>query len=210
MTSMKRCALRRLGSAAALVVALGVAPATFAGPVGTPGADLAPAPAGSGQGAMLDHLTDLAFPVHLGFGVTPLRSQFGLPPAATSGAFGGESEHALDADSHGTALSFDLKLAWPGTARMGALEPYVALGPALFVIEPDYAGRLLSTRIDPTLQVGAKAGAGVNWRVGKRVTLFGAYEVMTAAPGGLSSGGGNASDPGFTGYDFTYGLRFRY
>ena len=116
---------------------------------------------------------------------------------------------ALDADSQGAAVSFDLKLAWPGAARIGPLEPYVALGPALFVIEPDYAGRLLGTRVDPALQLGAKVGAGVNWRVGKRVTLFGAYEVMTAGPGGLTSEGAKA-EAGFSGYDFTYGLRFLY
>lgn len=208
MTRMKGCTLRRLREAAALVAVLGLTAPAFGGQVIEP--DPGPAAIGSTRGAILDHLTDPGSPVHLGFGVTPLRSQLGPAPTAIPGALGGEGERALDADSQGTAVSFDLKLAWPGAARIGPLEPYVALGPALFVIEPDYAGRLLGTRVDPALQLGAKAGAGVNWRVGKRVTLFGAYEVMAAGPGGLASGGAKAPEAGFSGYDFTYGLRFLY
>jgi hypothetical protein len=142
--------------------------------------------------------------------VSPLGSPFGPVVGTTPGAHGGEGRD-FDPDSRGTAVSFDLTLAWPGTARPAALEPYVALGPALFVIEADPAGRLLGTRIDPTLQLGAKAGAGINWRVGKRTTLFGAYEVMAAPPGGFApSSSKTPSDHGVTGYDFTYGLRFVY
>jgi hypothetical protein len=167
------------------------------------------ASAGS-SAAVLERLTDVGSAVRLGFGVSPLGSPFGPVVGTTPGAHGGESRD-LDPDSRGAAVSFDLTLAWPGTARTGAVEPYVALGPALFVIEADPAGRLLGTRIDPTLQVGAKAGAGVNWRVGKRTTLFGAYEVMAAPPGGfVPSGPRTSADHGVTGYDFTYGLRFVY
>ena len=116
-----------------------------------------------------------------------------------------------DADSRGTAVSFDLELTWPGAAGTGQVEPYVALGPALFVIEPDYAGRLLGTRVDPALQLGAKASAGVKWRLGKRTTLFGAYEVTAAPQGGFTAPGGKTpADTGLTGHDFTYGLRFLY
>jgi hypothetical protein len=108
-------------------------------------------------------------------------------------------------------VSFDLELTWPGAAGTGQVEPYVALGPALFVIEPDYAGRLLGTRVDPALQLGAKASAGVKWRLGKRTTLFGAYEVTAAPQGGFTAPGGKTpADTGLTGHDFTYGLRFLY
>jgi hypothetical protein len=204
---MRRPALRRLAGVAALAALLGSTPAVLAGPAIEP--DLPQAAPGGTHGAIVDQLTDAGSPVRLGLGVTPLRSQLGPLPFAIPGALGGEGERALDTDSHGTAVSFDLTLAWPRSG-IGPLEPYVALGPALFVIEPDYAGRLLGTRVDPTLQLGAKAGAGVNWRVGKRVTLFGAYEVMSAAPGGLAPGGAKAPEAGFGGYDFTYGLRFLY
>jgi hypothetical protein len=204
---MERSTLSRLGVVVALVVALGAAPAALAGPASELSPDLGPVAAGSPPATILDHLTDDGSPVHLGLGVAPLRTQL---PATIPGAVGGEGERALDAEARGTALSFDLKLAWPGAATVGPLEPYLALGPALFVIEPDYAGRLLGTRVDPTLQLGAKAGAGVNWRLGKRATLFGAYEVTTTGPGGLSSRDTKPSGSGISGYDFTYGLRFLY
>lgn len=199
--------MTRLGAVAALMVALGAAPAALAGPASELSADLGRIAAGSPPATILDHLTEEGSPVRLGLGVTPLRWQL---PATIPGAVGGESERPLDAEARGTALSFDLTLAWPGTTKVGTLEPYVALGPALFVIEPDYAGRLLGTRVDPTLQLGAKAGAGVNWRLGKHATLFGAYEVTTAGPGGLTSRDTKASESGIRGYDFTYGLRFLY
>jgi hypothetical protein len=110
-----------------------------------------------------------------------------------------------------TVVSFDLTLKWPGAETTALVEPYVVLGPALFVVEPDYAGRLRGTRVDPTLRLGAKAGAGVNWRLGKNATVFGAYEVTTAGQGGLTAPGATApADTGITGYDLTYGLRFRY
>jgi hypothetical protein len=209
---MRRSIRRRLAGVTALVLALGAAPAVLAGSASEPSPDLGSAATGStSRGAILDHLTDGWSAVRLGFGVTPLRTQFGPAVAAIPGAHGGEGDRPLDADSRGTAVSFDLKLGWPGAARMGPLEPYLVLGPALFVIEPDYAHRLLGTGVDPTLQLGAKAGAGVHWRLGKHATLFGAYEVTTTAQGGLASPGAKTPvDTGISGYDLTYGLRFLY
>jgi hypothetical protein len=170
--------------------------------------DVAASP--NSSSTVLERLTDVGSAIRLGLGVSPLGSTFGPVVGPMPGAHGGEGRD-LDPDSRGTAVSFDLTLAWPGTGRTSTLEPYLALGPALFVIEADPAGRLLGTRVDPTLQLGAKAGAGVNWRVGKRTTLFGAYEVMSAPPGGFApSGAKTPVDHGVTGYDFTYGLRFRY
>src|SRR5262249_3033405 len=119
-----------------------------------------------------------------------------------------ESGRPADFDSRGTALSFDFTLRWPGAQTGAPLEPYLAVGPALFVLEPDYPGRLLGTHVDPTYRLGAKAGAGLNRRPSKDVTLFGAYEVTTK--GDASLGAKPAGDSALGGYDFTYGLRFRY
>jgi hypothetical protein len=143
-----------------------------------------------------------------GFGVSPLRPQLPAPLAAVPGGGVSESGRPADFDSHGTALSFDFTLRWPGGETAFPLEPYLAVGPALFVVEPDYPGRLLGTRVDPTFRLGARAGAGLNWRLGKDVTLFGAYEVTTA--GDTPLGAKPAGDAAVGGYDFTYGLRFRY
>jgi hypothetical protein len=148
---------------------------------------------------LLEHLTDGGAPLSVGLGVSPLRPQI-VPPISIP---------APGLELQSTAISFDLKLRWPGADVVKSLEPYVVLGPALFVVEPDYVSRMLGTRVDPTLRLGTKAGAGVNWRLGRDVTLFGAYEATTG--GGLGPLGAKvSSDSAVSGYDFTYGLRLRY
>jgi hypothetical protein len=143
-----------------------------------------------------------------GFGVSPLRPQLPAPLAAVPGGQVSESGRPADFDSHGNVLSFDFTLRWPGAETAIPLEPYLAVGPALFVVEPDYPGRLLGTRVDPTFRLGARAAAGLNWRLTKDVTLFGAYEVTTGGDAAL--GAKPAGDAAVGGYEFTYGLRFRY
>jgi hypothetical protein len=164
----------------ALVLALGPATALAASPTEP----------------VLEHLTDLGGALSLGFGVTPLRPQ--LTPPIPGPA---------DVDLQSTALSFDLRLKWPGVDVLKSFEPFLSVGPALFVVEPDYVSRLLGTRVDPALRLGAKAGAGVNWHLGKDLTLFGAYE---ATSGGAPFGARTPTDGAVTGYDFTYGIRLRY
>ena len=143
-------------------------------------------------------VTDLGEGFSLGFDVAPLRPQLGPPPTMAPRDF-----ELLDS----TALSFDLKLKWPGSDTTRALEPYLSLGPALFVLEPDYVSRMLGTRVDPDFRLGAKAGAGLNWHLGKDVTLFGAYE---ATRGSSVPGSRTPVDSGPVGHDFTYGIRLRY
>ena len=91
------------------------------------------------------------------------------------------------------------------------LEPYVVLGPALFVDEPHELPSLTGVPGDPVVRLGAKAGAGFNWRLSKDTTLFGSYDITTTTVDGFSSRGTKApatSAP--TGYDILYGVRFRY
>ena len=145
---------------------------------------------------IVERLTDIGASISLGFDVAPLRHDLMPPLAPIPGA-------PADLDRQSTAVSFDLKLGWPGADVLRSVEPYVALGPALFVVEPDYFSRLLGTRVDPTLRLGAKAGAGLNWHLGKDATLFGAYETTT----GFSPRGPRDDVHGF---DFTYGIRLRY
>ena len=146
---------------------------------------------------VLGHLTDLGGALSLGFGVTPLRPQLTPPRPAPSDLTLMES----------TALSFDLKLKWPGSDPTSSLQPYLMVGPALFVVEPDYLSRILGTRVDPTLRLGARAGAGVDWHLGKDLTLFGSWETTSEAASPKSRTPG---DTGVSGFDFTYGLRLRY
>jgi len=142
-------------------------------------------------------LTDFGDALSLGFGVTPLKPELTPPRPAPA-----------DFDLlQSTALSFDLKLKWPGTDVTRSLEPYVVVGPALFVVEPDYLSRMLGTRVDPDLRLGAHAGAGVDWHLGKDLTLFGAWETTSTAASPRTR---TPADSGIGGYDFTYGLRLRY
>jgi hypothetical protein len=122
----------------------------------------------------------------------------------------GERARALDADTRSKAMSFDLKLKWPGAETM-PVEPYVTLGPALIVTEPDSLAALAGSRVDPALRLGAKVGAGLNWRLGRDTTLFGAYGFTTDRPNGLLTDGPRSPrDAGNTGFDLMYGVRFRY
>ena len=146
---------------------------------------------------VLGHLTDLGGALSLGFGVTPLRPQLTPPRPAPSDLTLMES----------TALSFDLKLKWPGSDVTSSLQPYLMLGPALLVVEPDYLSRMLGTRVNPDLRLGAHAGAGVDWHLRKDLTLFGAWETTSEAASPKSRTPGDA---GVSGFDFTYGLRLRY
>ena len=164
------------------VFALTLAPLTaFAAPAGEQG-----------------HLTDLGSGLSLGLGVTPLRTEL-APPASVA-------PPGLDL-MQSTAISFDLKLTWPGSDVTRTLQPYLVVGPALLVVEPDYVSRLLGTRVDPDLRLGARAGAGLDWHLGKDLTLFGAWETTNA---GKSLGTRSPADPTVSGHDFTYGLRLRY
>jgi hypothetical protein len=163
--------------------------------------------AASANESILEHLLDSGPTVSVGLGVSPLR--WSLGPVVPSPDAIGENRRLLDLDTQGTVTSFDIKLRWPGAELIPALEPYLAFGPAVFVVEPDYVGRALGSRVDPAYRLGAKAAAGVTWRLGKDTALYGEYELTTTRPGALSGAAGSG-DGGIGGYDFTYGLRLRY
>ena len=187
---MPRAVACRFAGVVALLVAVVVAPVTaFAGPDNEP---------------FLARLLDTGTSA-FSFGVS--ESSFldlGAP------ANPGERARTLDADARGKAISFDLKLKWPG-AETRPVEPYVTLGPALIVTEPGSFAALAGSRVDPGVRRGAKVGAGLNWRLGKDTTLFGAYGFTTESPNGLLTDGPRKSgDAGNTGFDLMYGVRFRF
>lgn len=187
---MSRSVACRFARIVALLVAVVAAPVTaFAGPDSEP---------------FLERLLDTGASA-FSFGVS--ESSFldlGAP------ANPGERARELDADTRSKAMSFDLKLKWPGAETM-PVEPYVTLGPALIVTDPDSFAALAGSRVDPGVRLGAKVGAGLNWRLGKDTTLFGAYGFTTESPHGLLTNGPRApGDAGNTGFDLMYGIRFRY
>jgi hypothetical protein len=167
--------------------------------------------AGPGSEPFLERLLDTgASAFSLGVSEPSFRWDLGSVAPSNPGAQASERARPLDAEARGKAISFDLKLKWPG-AETTPMEPYLAVGPALLLSEPDSIAALTGTRLDPTVRLGAKVGAGLNWRLGKDTTLFGAYEFTTASPNGRFTVGPKAAgDAGSTGYDLTYGVRFRY
>jgi hypothetical protein len=105
-TRMTRSTIHSVSGRAALLL-LAAAPAIgSAGPV---------------SDSILEHLTD-GGPLSFSFGVVPLRPQF-VAPAAASGGQAAEDGRATDANAQVTALSFDLKLRWPGTGTMSRSRP---------------------------------------------------------------------------------------
>lgn len=108
-------------------------------------------------------------------------------------------------DPRSAAISFDLTLRWP-TAGGGAdasgvrmLQPYLSLGPALLVAEPQYLP--LGRAREYSVAVGLKGGAGVSWRLDRSLSLFGEYGFTRAADESWLGGrGGDALDTsGFRG-----------
>jgi len=181
---------------AVLFIASGAAPATTC--------------AGASNEPILQSLVEGGTAISLGVDVTPFRGQLGPAVPVIPSEQGGERARP-DSDARGTVISLGLKLERQATQAMMTVEPYLTLGPALFVVEPHYVSRLLASDVDPTLRLGAKASAGLNWWLGKNTMVFGAYEVTTAGGGDPTLlGAKSAADPGIGGYGFTYGLRFRY
>jgi hypothetical protein len=201
---MTRAFVSAMGGLLAMLAVIGVTPAI--------GADvMMNSPRGEeGSDSSLDRRADGLQGIAFGLGVSPLRSQFRVePPSAATGLQNAEPAGFLDSDSK--ALSFNLKLRWPGTDKSSLVEPYVNLGPTLFVIEPDYLRRLVGARPDASYRLGAQAGAGVNLHLGKNADFFTAYEATSRNQSAVPSlGAKTPTESGLSGFDFTYGLRLRY
>jgi hypothetical protein len=145
----------------------------------------------------------------MGFGidVSPLRpwSLAKLAPADP-----GVSDQRYRLVDPGTAVSFDLRLSWPSNelpTLRSVLQPYVMVGPALLMPEPNVS--LIGPPPDRPITLGVRAGAGLNWRLDQNATLFGEYRFTRGASESLLHlGGKSTSEVG--GFDVLYGVRFRF
>ena len=170
---------------------------------------VAAGPVRTEAGPSSDNLLELAAKggpaVGLSLGVSPLHFDATVPLEPVAGSTLGDNGLLGDRD-RGRALSFDVKLRWP-TGDL-PFEPYLVLGPALLVDPHDVSG-LTGVPADPVLRLGAKAGAGFNWRLGKDATLFGSYDVTTSGAdrSAFPTTKGSAAG-GSVGYDVLYGVRF--
>lgn len=114
----------------------------------------------------------------------------------------------LDPDLHGTAISFDLKLRWPSASPIGAVEPYVSVGPTLFVTGSDNVARFgqVAPRPDSAMSLGLSWGAGLAWRLSRNAELFGGYRFLQyGRDSALSHGERSESD-----LIGQYGIRLRF
>jgi hypothetical protein len=150
----------------------------------------------------------------LGFDVTRLRPDLGLSriaPGIEPGA--GTPYRLIDSNLQHTAVSFDLRLVWPSPREYGSsgLQPYFAVGPAVFVAERNPFANPLGTLADVAVRIGLKAGAGIHWQFDPTAALFGEYRLMRGTDNPvLSSGGRLGSGSGVSGHDLLYGLRLRF
>jgi hypothetical protein len=174
---------------------------------------LAVAPGMALAGPSTDNLLELAGKggpsASLGFGVSPLRWDLIAPLPGMAAPAAAENRVLADPDPLGRAVSVDFKLKWP-SAEFG-LEPYLVLGPALLVEQRYDPSDLMGPPTDPTFRLGAKAGAGFNWRLSRGATLFGSYDVTTSGTDTFSSSRTRAPATAVpTEHELLYGLRFRY
>ena len=111
-----------------------------------------------------------------------------------------------DADLSATAIAFDLMVRWPLLTTpefpKGQLDPYLTVGPAIFVATVETGpGTFLpqigfdsvndATVLQPAIGVsqsktdtfwGVKVGAGLAWQLHKNVALFGEYRFTHFSP----------------------------
>ena len=151
----------------------------------------------------------------VGLGVARLRPELGMSRRALNVDLSAGSPYRfIDIDLQQTAVSFDLKLMWPSQpdpSGVGAVQPYVSFGPAVFVAERNPFGNPLGLQADTAVRVGMKAEAGVTWRLDRNTALFSEYRFTRGGDTPiLSSGGRMGPGSNASGFDLLYGVRFSY
>jgi opacity protein-like surface antigen len=101
---------------------------------------------------------------------------------ATSGTF-----TVLPIDISVVAVSLDLMLRWPVFVSpefpRGRLQPYLAVGPAVFFTEAEDSGNFAPANQSETdTTVGFKFGAGVAWHLLRNLAVFGEYRFTYFSP----------------------------
>ena len=109
-----------------------------------------------------------------------------------------------------TSVGLDLRLRWPTALTPGesGVEPYLSVGPTLFVTDPDQLTRMADPRADTTLGLGVRAGAGMTWTLDPHALLYGEYHLTRGASERLLPLGRSATD--VSGFDLLYGVRLRF
>jgi opacity protein-like surface antigen len=79
-----------------------------------------------------------------------------------------------------TSVGLDVLLRWPllrsGAFPRGRLQPYVAVGPAIYIVRfHDTSNFSPSNQSDSDTVVGAKAAGGLAWQITRNLALFTEY-----------------------------------
>jgi len=154
-------------------------------------------------------------PLTFGFDTSSYRiSTLGTKPviATEDPSYGNTPYRLIDPDLHGTAISFDLKLRWPSSSTIGAVEPYVSIGPTLFVTGSDNVTRFgqVAPRTDSAMSLGLSWGAGLSWRLSRNAELFGGYRFLQYGRDSALSRGERSSESELIGHDVLYGISVRF
>ena len=148
-------------------------------------------------------------PIGFGVSVNPRRPSLLHDQGPSSGLAASAFYGLGDTQLRTTEIGLDLRLRWPSGAEAAALsvvEPYVSLGPALFVGSHDDSPALArGANRDRPMALGMRGALGVMWRVTRDAELFGEYRLTQdrGAAGSKASG-----DLG--GADLFYGFSLRF
>lgn len=191
------------------VASAGSPAATQDATTGSDAARSGAAPFPSGLGYWLDSSR------FLGVGVDVSRIQPNVPSTGLAPASNPSDTRLIDTGLRFDAISFELRLRWPTLARDASaktqLQPYLSLGPALFVARPDdvtTVGPLTSPR-DLSLSLGVLGGAGLAWQFAENASLFGEYRFTnTGAEKLLPLGRAIGRDANTS--DLLYGISVRF
>ena len=134
-----------------------------------------------------------SFP-YLGFGLDVSHFDADAAPQSTIVVFSpdlfglsGPSQQLKKIEIGVTVISFDLMLRWPLMVSpafpKGQLQPYIAVGPALFIVTAKDFGNLgPTTQSDTDTSVGVKVAGGLTWMFTKNIGVFGEYRFLHYTP----------------------------
>ena len=172
---------------------------------------------GSAQNPEVDRWLDGSLPLSLGFDtarfrVTTLGSRAVIGTEDPS--VGTAPYRLLDQDLLGTAISLGLKLRWPttGASTLGALAPYLSVGPTVLLPGDDaLRSGQPGGRSESSMALGLSWGAGLSWRFARNAELFGSYRFLQFGRDSLSHGDRTVpSETELTGHDVLYGISIRF
>ena len=127
-----------------------------------------------------------------GFGLEVSHFQPSISPQTNAFTSNGVSVGTIRTDTvklSVTEISFDLMLRWPGLIAsplfpQGRLQPYVSLGPAVFIATANDSTNFgpPNDQSNTDTSVGLQVGIGATWFVTQNMGVFGEYRFTRFSP----------------------------